>query len=56
MTRLLAGLLAATVTVVSGALEREQQGKGLYVVVSDGTGARGGFQPDDLDTYSELLY
>ena len=47
MTRLLAGLLAATVTVVSGALEREQQGKGLYVVVSDGTGARGGFQPDD---------
>ena len=47
MTRLLAGLLAATVTLVSGALAREQQGKGLYVVVSDGTGVRGGFQLDD---------
>ena len=47
MTRLLAGLLAVTVTFGPAALAREQQGKGLYVVVSDGTKERGAFQPDD---------
>jgi hypothetical protein len=47
MTRLLAGLLATTLTFGSGALAWEQRGKGLYVVVSDGTGERGDFQPDD---------
>jgi hypothetical protein len=47
MTRLLAALFAVTVTFAVGALARELQSKGLYVVVSDGTGERGGFQPDD---------
>jgi hypothetical protein len=46
MTRLLAGLLCATFTLGS-AWAGEHQGKGLYVVVSDGTEVRGAFQPDD---------
>jgi hypothetical protein len=47
MTRLLAALFAVTVTIAVGALAREQPSKSLYVVVSDGTEVRGGFQPDD---------
>jgi hypothetical protein len=46
MTRLLAGVLAATATFGSDALAREQQTEDLYVV-ADGRGERGSFQRDD---------
>ena len=45
MTRLLAGLFAATVALGVGELGADQE-KGLFVVVSDASGMRGGFQPD----------
>ena len=45
MNRLLAGLFVATVALGVGELGADQE-KGLFVVVSDAGGMRGGFQPD----------
>ena len=47
MTRVLAGLVATTLTFGSSVLTRAHQSKALYVVVSDATEMRGAFQPDD---------